>query len=697
MTHPLLNPRIFILLLIATLLMSCGSKLEINVSPTGDDSASGSRAHPFKTLARAQLEVQKRALDLQEGTLQVILHDGVYPIDQPLLFSGLQDGGSDIKVEWKAAPGERPIISGARQLKGKLQPDGTVIASYNRTDDLMDLYVNGQRAQRARTPNKGFFRFEEVNEEVLVRGEGRAPEEAIQTLILSEEANQQLKNLSDSTLDKTRFHAFFKWDNTIRYLSGRGTSPRGYLTRGAGMKPWNKLGKDTRFFLENYPQALDSPGEWLGRDETIKYIPRPEEGQTNPGIFVPVAEKWLIIEGRPGHKVRNLSFEGISFQYSNYVLPAQGFEPSQAASTIDAAIMIDYAENIEFRNCEMAHTGQHGIWFRKGVSDCVMDKCHLFDLGAGGIRIGDKVVPTDSLDNTGNIRVNNCIVQSGGYNFPSAVGVWIGQSGNNQITHNDIADFRYTGVSVGWIWGYAPSPARNNKITYNHIHHIGWALLSDMAGVYTLGISEGTEVSHNLVHDIHAFSYGGWGLYTDEGSSYIRMENNLVFNTKTGGFHQHYGRENTIRNNIFAYADLYQIQATRVEDHLSFSFENNIVVGNEGVLLAGAWKNIRVNMNHNCYWFKDGKPFDFVGLDFESWKKQTGHDQQSIIADPGSIDSQQGTFQMESGIARQINFSPFDPSEAGVYGDEDWKQQAQPDASMIREFQEAVKENRKEK
>ena len=122
-----------------------------------------------------------------------------------------------------------------------------------------------------------------------------------------------------------------------------------------------------------------------------------------------------------------------------------------------------------------------------------------------------------------------------------------------------------------------------------------------MGAVYTLGPQRGTVIRNNLIHDVSAFTYGGWGLYTDEGSSEIVLENNVVYRCKNAGFHQHYGKENIVRNNIFAFNLENQIMRTRPEAHISFIFTNNIVYFDSGNLLGSNWSNDNYRMDRNVY------------------------------------------------------------------------------------------------
>ena len=390
-------------------------------------------------------------------------------------------------------------------------------------------------------------------------------------------------------------------------------------------------------------------------------MPRPGETIENLEAMAPVVSRFISIQGdeKIGKKVENIRFEGLSFQVSGYKMPVGGDEPAQAAYPVEALIMADFARNIQFVNCEVAHTGSNAIWFRKACSDCRIVQCYLHDLGAGGVKIGDFVQPEKAGNLTRNIEVDNNIIRSGGFVFPCAVGVTLFHASDNQITHNEIADFRYSGVSVGWAWGYAYSPSKRNKIEFNHIHHLGWGELSDMGGVYCLGSSEGTTVSNNVVHHVYSFDYGGWGLYTDEGSTGILLENNLVYNCKSSGFHQHYGKGNIIRNNIFANNLKAQLQATRVEEHLSFSFTNNIIWFSTGNLLDSNWGKFNLQSDYNCYWNTRTKDIRFKKLSFDEWKK-SGKDVHSIIADPGFVNPSAFDFKIKNKtVLRKIGFKEF--------------------------------------
>jgi parallel beta-helix repeat protein len=216
-----------------------------------------------------------------------------------------------------------------------------------------------------------------------------------------------------------------------------------------------------------------------------------------------------------------------------------------------------------------------------------------------------------------------------------------------------------------------------------------------MGGVYTLGASEGTVVSNNHIHHVYSYDYGGWGLYTDEGSYDITMENNLVYWCKNSGFHQHYGKENIIRNNIFAFNIRSQLQATRIEEHRSLSFTRNIIFTDRGTLLSSNWHKFNLLTDNNVYWDTRTKDIKFADQDFSTWKK-AGKDIHSLIADPMFVDPEKFDFNFRrSSVIRRIGFVPFDWTNAGVYGAEDWKKLARFDPELELRFNNIIAEREK--
>ncbi|MCS7252852.1 MAG: right-handed parallel beta-helix repeat-containing protein [Armatimonadota bacterium] len=671
--------------------------ITIYVSPDGNDKWSGRLPAPNRRKTDGPFATLKRALDevknlkaafggilLRPVTIQ--LRGGLYFLNEPVLITPEHSGNEQHKLTICAYGNEKPILSGGRritgwrklsasqlpeQLKGK--PIEVWAAQIPEVKEgkwfFRQLWINGRRARRARHPNNGYLKVAEVVDKTqnwfIGQKRFRFVEGDIKAWSTANDAEVVVMNRwVESRLPIAEV------DEAQRIVSFQKRSVF-------------QLDVGDPYYVEHAIELLDEPGEWFldKRSGMLYYIPRDDEDMRNADVIAPSLIHVLRAIGEPkaGLFVEHITLRGITFSHTEWYFPEASKRGSdvggfaQAAVEVPGAVYFEGARYCSIEECAVAHIGNYGVEFARGCHNNSLKTCVICDIGAGGVKIGETRIREDKAEQTFGNEIYNCTIRDGGLMFHSAVGIWVGQSYNNRIAHNEIADFYYTGISIGWTWGYGNSLAGGNAVEFNHVHHIGkrtngdGPILSDMGAIYTLGIQHGTVIRNNLFHDIYGLRYGGWGIYFDEGSTGIVAERNIVYNTTHGGFHQHYGRENIVRNNIFAYARDHQLQVTRPEGHLRFRFERNIVIGKGERWLVGGI-DFNFAFERNLYWREDGGEIRFGNLTWKQWQDK-GMDKDSIIADPMFVDAAKYNFKLrEQSPALKLGFEPIDLSEVGPRG-----------------------------
>ena len=137
------------------------------VAPYGDDSWSGKfdqpdPSHtdgPLRTLEHARDVLRKRGV---QSAATVYVRGGVYELTQPLVFTPQDSGAPNAPVVYTGYRGETAVLSGGRQITGWTPgKDGVWAAPVPEAKKgswyFHELFVNGERRQRARTPNTGYF------------------------------------------------------------------------------------------------------------------------------------------------------------------------------------------------------------------------------------------------------------------------------------------------------------------------------------------------------------------------------------------------------------------------------------------------------------------------------------------------------------------------------------------------------------
>jgi len=662
------------------------------VAPDGNDAWSGRLPEanavrsdgPFATLTRARDAVRslKAAGPLTEP-VTVLLKGGVYQIETALEFTPEDSGTETAPITYAALPGERPILSGGRPIGGWRKGDGEIWnAAVPGVKEgqwyFHQLFVNGLRRTRARTPNQGYLYTEGVLAPFNRAKWYESDILAKQGFLFRNGDIRRWENFDDALI--VLYHS---WTTSIHFITALDSQERSVRLAPRSTWPigyWWEY--NTRYHVENIPEALDEPGEWYLDRATgvLSYWPMPGEDMTKAEVVAPVVRQTLVaFRGQPAAKkyVAYLRFQGISFQHADCHLAPDMPGDQQGATERLPMIAAEGLRHAVLERCEIAHAGENGLWLDSGCADNVVRRCRIHDLGGSAIFVGPKSyqgAPETSVERN---VIDNNFIHDGSHIFRGSQGLWIGKSSHNEVTHNEISDFHHLGISVGHSWGYAPTTAHHNRIAFNHVHHICNGYFSDGGGIYTLGISPGTVILNNIVHDIvptPMMPVGGCGIYHDEGSTGILVENNLVYRTGAGAYNQHYGRENTARNNIFAFGGRDPVTCARQEEHLSFTFEGNIVLSAAGQAISDHYSPLRckTEFRRNLYWDISGNEPLFSGLSFAKWQ-ETGRDRDSRIADPQFVDPAKDDYRLgPTSPALALGFQPIPLEQVGLYGEKEW-------------------------
>jgi parallel beta-helix repeat protein len=635
------------------------------VAPDGRDDNPGTRDKPLASLAGARDAVRRKLATGADGDIVVAFRGGIYRLTAPVVFGANDSARGKATITYAAWPGETPVFSGGRHIGGWLKSGpsmwtATIPEAKDGKWPFRRLYIAGQRRILARTPNDGeYFRM-------LGPAPG-SPDRAF------EFAPGDIRNWPKAT--DANVVALINWESCTIPVAGVDTGNSVVTLTGPLKCPPRQFESGRRYFVENFPDALDAPSEWyLDRQAGIlSYIPLPGEDMNTIEAIAPVTTQFLTVAGEEGKPVRGLKFKGLSFRHADYILEPAGHSDSQSAENVPAAITFAHVTDCSFEQGEIAAVGGYAIEIAQGCRGIRIEQNELRDMGAGGVKVRSGSKATN---------IHNNFIHDGGSVYFGGTPIVVQNSGDNVITHNEICDFNWMGICVGWSWGFQPTECHNNTIEYNYLHHLGRGVQTDIGAIYTLGISTGTVIRNNLIHHVWDCpdGYLACGIYPDEGSTGLLIENNIVYQTSWGGLHVHYGRDNIIRNNIFAFGRSAQIHMGRARNAndgnnwrdvttSSMTFDRNIVLYDRGDLFK---RDSELTADHNLYWNTSG-PVNFPdGMGLAEWQAK-GRDAHAVVADPRFVDAVNGDFCLKpDSPALALGFKPIDISTVGLTGDPAW-------------------------
>ncbi|MDP2337030.1 MAG: NosD domain-containing protein [Bacteroidota bacterium] len=520
-----------------------GTAADFYVSPSGDDNWTGKLAEPnkdrtdgpFATIERAKTAVKKLKDEVYQlkkpaidkrfiGTphqfgvgrdILVLIRDGVYSLDNTLEFSAT-DGGERVETDlptgafeyhelkdyyviYAAYPGETPVISGGERITGwKKLNGGKWMASLNRTE-VDDLYANGKRLTLARTPNSGYF---------LTDGQ---PNDA---KFFKYRAGD-LKSWKG--METNRIHMTVRWGGIHTSIARIDEKKHmAWLTDPST----ELLIVPPKYYVENIEALMDTVGEWYfnKNEQTISFIPDQEIGDPNlASVEVPKLDKLIDVSGTREKPVRNLRFYNLKFENTR--------------SGGGATLSFQYSKNCELLKNRIENVGQTAIRFGPGCYHNLISRNVINDVKGSGINVSGNPKPENWNDVVSdNVisfnKVTNTLIAATGISTSNAI--------RTTVSHNYISNTGSYGITLGSWPNIEETSDGSHLAEYNHVSFTNMKR-DDEGGIAVYGLSPGSVVRNNLIHDVHpAATNENVGFFFQNMSLGWKVTDNIYYNLKQG-------------------------------------------------------------------------------------------------------------------------------------------------------------------
>ena len=571
---------------------------DIFVSPKGNNQNPGTKEKPIQSLLMAKQMAYDLIKSGQHEKVIIWLNDGIHTITEPLVFDPLESSLPNPSLVFKSLKGTKPVISGGLKLSNwSKRQDGFWTCKLSDIapglQNVRELFVNGKRASRARFPNNDFLRVKKAGEDKRTNfyfEKGDFP-------IPSKSKNVELVFMHDWSITRIGVKEINADANQLIAVDNIGAKSPSFFT----IDNWEP---HPRYFLENALEFIDLDFEWVFLPETKEIVINLPKN-THPSKFnivIPLSEGLVSLVGKEDKPIKNIQFDGITFQYAKWSIPSGGYCGIQATfydqrrdnndwnwNSIPAAVSAIWSDGLAFSNCSFKNLGGTGLLLGAGCRRSMIKNSEFDDISGNGIMIGEgqerqknganwyKSAPEQvaSGNTIENCRINNC-----GSQYFCAVGIWAGLTSKTTIKNNEISNLPYTGISIGWMWSTETTPCQENIIDGNHIHHI-MNTLSDGGGIYMLGLQPRSKLINNHIHDVkkNAGSAESNGMFLDEGITDVRVENNLIYNIAKSPIRFHKATKNLVQGNyLFCQDSNPPIRYNRTQEQDIEKVDNEVLV-----------------------------------------------------------------------------------------------------------------------